>query len=196
MPKAEPDQTRFRVADLPDRRETRFEVVPTADQRAKIAERLKILDIRKLRFAGSLRPEGSRGWVLEADLGATVVQSCVVTLDPVTTRVEETALRRYTPDIEAAEAEARAQADADGVPMPEDDSLEPLPQVIDVAEVMEEALALALPLYPRADGAAMGGATFAEPGTKPLEDEDVKPFAGLASLRDKLAGDSEDPEDK
>ena len=188
MPKAEPDQTRFRVADLPDRRETRFEVVPTADQRAEIAERLKILDIRKLRFAGSLRPEGSRGWVLEADLGATVVQSCVVTLDPVTTRVEETALRRYTPDIEAAEAEARAQADADGVPMPDDDSLE--------AEVMEEALALALPLYPRADGAAMGGATFAEPGTKPLEDEDVKPFAGLASLRDKLAGDSEDPEDK
>ena len=44
--------------------------------------------------------------MLEADLGATVVQSCVVTLDPVTTRVEETALRRYTPDIEAAEAEA------------------------------------------------------------------------------------------
>ncbi|HHI70111.1 MAG TPA: DUF177 domain-containing protein, partial [Rhodobacteraceae bacterium] len=28
--------------------------------------------------------------------------------------------------------------------------------------------------------------TFSEPGTEPMKDEDLRPFAGLASLRDKL----------
>ena len=50
------------------------------------------------------------------------------------------------------------------------------------------ALALALPLYPRAPGAELGQAVFAEPGTAPLKDEDLRPFAGLAGLKAKLEG--------
>jgi hypothetical protein len=44
--------------------------------------------VRKLRFIGTLEPEGAQDWRLTADLGATVVQPCVVTLAPVTTRLE------------------------------------------------------------------------------------------------------------
>ena len=51
-----------------------------------------------------------------------------------------------------------------------------------------EALALALDPYPRAEGAALGDARFAPPGTQPLDEEALKPFAGLAELREKLAG--------
>jgi uncharacterized metal-binding protein YceD (DUF177 family) len=65
--------------------------------------------------------------------------------------------------------------------------------VIDVAALGIEALALALPLYPRAPGAAFGEAVFAAPGVAPLTSESLRPFAGLASLAEKLKK-PEDPE--
>ena len=155
---------------------------PDAADRAAIAEELGIVAVRKLRFAGLVRPEGSRDWRLEAVLGATVVQTCVVTLDPVTTRIDEPVLRRYltqVPDPEPGEVE-----------MPEDDSVEPLPATLDLRAVMIEALSLALPPYPRADGVEPVDLAVTEPGKTPLTDDDVKPFAGLSALRDKLGDGS------
>lgn len=192
MVDAKPPRHLFRIADLNDRSGVEFDLRP--EDCTEIAQRLGLIDLRKLRFQGHLRPEGSRGWRLEAHLGATVVQPCVATLAPVTTRLEEKVLRRYSPDFDAAQAMAATQADGDGAPIPEDETLEPLPAAVDVAEVMEEALTLTLPLYPRASGADAGPTRFAEPGVTPLGDEDMKPFAGLANLRDKLAssGDKDD----
>ena len=47
-------------------------------------------------------------------------------------------------------------------------------------------LLLALPLYPRSENAELGEAVFTEDGVAPLKDEDTKPFAGLAALRDRF----------
>ena len=171
-------RSQLRLADLATRRATSFELVPTADERRAVAEALGIIGVKKLRFSGQLEPMGQTDWRLQAELGATVVQSCVVTLDPVTTRIDEPVMRNYLanlPEPEAAEAE-----------MPEDDTNDPLPAVIDLAQVMIEALALALPLYPRAEGADLGDAVFTEPGAAPMTDDDAKPFAGLGALRESL----------
>ncbi|MGE4328055.1 MAG: DUF177 domain-containing protein, partial [Pseudodonghicola sp.] len=70
------------------------------------------------------------------------------------------------------------------VEMPEDDTVEPLGTVIDPEAVMIEALELALPLYPRSESAELGEAVFTEPGKQAMRDEDTRPFAALASLRD------------
>ena len=51
---------------------------------------------------------------------------------------------------------------------------------------LTEALALALPLYPRAAGAALGQTVYTEKGVTPLTDEAARPFAGLGALRDSL----------
>lgn len=171
-------RSQLRLADLATRRATAFTLEPSADERRAVAEALGITGVKKLRFAGQLEPVGRHDWRLQADLGATVVQDCVVTLDPVSTRIDETVTRSYLADLpepEAGETE-----------MPEDDTADPLPAVIDLVEVMIEALALALPLYPRAPGADLGDAVFAEPGIAPMTDEDAKPFAGLGSLRDAM----------
>ncbi|WP_425100637.1 YceD family protein [Tropicibacter sp. S64] len=173
---------RLRVADLPQRRETAFLIEPGAASREAIAGELGAEALRKLRFEGSLAPRGKSGWELKATLGATAVQSCIVTLEPVTTRIDTTVLRRFVPEEHLGTPEV-AGAETE---MPEDDSLEPLGDVIDLEAVMIEALSLALPSYPRADGAALDEAVFAEDGTEPLRDADLKPFAGLAALRDKL----------
>lgn len=171
-------KSHLRLADLATRKPTDFELVPTADERKAIAAELGILGVRKLRFAGALTPQGRQDWTLTADLGATVVQACVVTLEPVTTRIDEKLTRSYVadmPEIEAAEVE-----------MPVEDTVEELPETLDLAQVMIEALALELPLYPRAEGAELPDAVFTQPGRAPMTDDDAKPFAGLGALRDRL----------
>ncbi len=154
---------------------------PAAPAREAFARALDISAVKKLRLVGTLTPVGKGDWTLSATLGATVVQPCVVTLDPVSTRIDETLTRHYLADWEEPEG--------DEVEMPEDDSAEPLPAEIDLVQVCLEALALALPTFPRAAGAELGDANFTAPGVAPLTDGDAKPFAGLAALRETLKKD-------
>lgn len=167
----------LRVADLPAARPTPFRLEPDAEARAVIARDLGLVSLRKMRLEGEMRPTGAGDWTLDAHLGASAVQSCVVTLEPVTTRVEEPVRRVY--------AAHHAEPEAAEVEMP-DDEREPLPAAVDLLALASEALALALPEFPRAADAELGEAVFADPGVEPLTDEAARPFAGL---RDKLARD-------
>lgn len=170
----------LRVAALSNRKPVRFDLKPDEATREAMAATLDITAVPAFRFKGELRPVGRQDFVLEGELEATVEQPCSVTLVPVITKLKETVLRRYDADF--------AFPEGDEVEMPEDDSVEPLPDVIDVGVVATEALALALPLYPRAEGAELGEAVFTAPGEAPLRDGDLKPFAGLAALKDRLGG--------
>ena len=171
----------LRLADLPQRREAEFTLAPAPDERAAVAEALGILGARKLTFAGRLIPEGRSDWRLEGRLGATVVQECVATLAPVTTRIDEEVVRRY---VAALPIPGPGE-----VEMPEDDTVEALPAALDVAEVMVEALSLALPPFPRAPDAPPADAEARPSGAPPIEDSPrEKPFAGLAALRDRMTG--------
>ena len=49
-----------------------------------------------------------------------------------------------------------------------------------------EAISIILNDFPRKDGIVIDPVLSAPKGVKPLTDDAVKPFAGLASLRDKL----------
>lgn len=173
-----------RLSDLPSRKRTHIQIEPDAAARADLAQALDVLTIRKLRLDGDLIPMGKTDWRLEGTLGATVQQACVVTLEPVTTRIDENILRTYSAHYE----------DPDGaeVEMPEDDTTEPLPETLNLIEVMAEALALSLPPFPRKDGAEVGVVNYTEPGKAAMTDEDARPFAGLAALRDSLETKDED----
>ena len=175
----------FRVSDLPSRRETAFDLQPDAEARAAIAAQLGLSALKKLRFTGHIAPFGARGWSLVGTLGATVVQPCVVTLEPVSTRIDEPVERRYLPAelLEVADPGSETE-------MPEDTSTDPLGPILSAHDVMIESLLLALPEYPRSQNAELGDAVFAEDGVTPLRDEDTKPFAGLAALRDRLEDDT------
>jgi len=188
MPRRDPAAP---VPDIPDtpyarpvrpdglgRRTVAFDHRPDAQESAAIAAAIGAERLRKVQFAGTLRPVGKADWLLEATLGATVVQPCVATLAPVTTRIDRAVTRRYTPDPpmpEGPEAE-----------MPEDDTVDPLGDVIDPGAVMVEELTLALPDFPRAGGAEIGEVTADPPGAAPIDPARENPFAGLAALRDSL----------
>lgn len=170
----------LRVASLPNRKPTRFDLQPDAATRARIAASLGITALPAFRFKGELRPAGRNDFTLEAEMQATVEQPCSISLVPVVTALRDSVKRHYDADF--------TYPDAEEVEMPDDDTTEPLPEVIDLGSVAIEALALALPLYPRAPGVELGEAVFAAPGDAPLRDGDLKPFAGLAALKSRLTG--------
>lgn len=179
MSNREPQSSVIRFAELTGARIHKFEIIPDADARAALAQEFGINGIKKLRFTGEIAPLGKKDWQLAAALGATIVQSCIVTLDPVTTRVDEKILRTYLETLPEL-------PDGEEVEMLEDENQELLPETLDINAVMAEALALHIPLYPRAEGAALGSQTFSEPGVEALDDEKVKPFASLAALKAKM----------
>ncbi|MFN4100050.1 MAG: YceD family protein [Pararhodobacter sp.] len=161
----------LRVSDLSTRGGMRFHLAPSPEVRAGLAGELGALKIRKLDFRGTLTAEGRHDWRLEGMLGATAIQECVVTGEPVTTRIDTTIIRRFLRDMpEPAEPEAE---------IPDDDTLEPLGASIDPGAVMTEALALALPDYPRAPGAELPESATDDTGP----DERPNPFAALAALK-------------
>ena len=174
---------RLRLADLTTRAE--FELVPDATARQALAEALGLIALKKLRFAGVLSPDGERDWRLDGMLGATVTQVCVATLAPVTTRIDEPVLRRYM-------AAALPSPDGEETEMPEDDTIEPIPVEVDLSQLMAEALALALPAWPRAAEADPVELRVAAPGIAPMSDNDAKPFLSLKTLKDRLSEDGSD----
>ena len=186
MSKTPPSRAALRVSDMAQNAATPFLVQPGPDVLTAIAGTLDLTRLRKLRFEGTVRGHGARDWLLAGTLGATVTQPCGVTLAPVTTRLDVPVRRLYLRDYGSYE-----NIDAPEVEMPEDDEIEPLGSWIDPEAVMIEALSLALPLYPRAPDVDLGETVLTEPGVAPLTKQAMKPFAGLAALKDQLKDDKD-----
>jgi uncharacterized metal-binding protein YceD (DUF177 family) len=165
----------IRMADVTGRRARDFDLRPDAAQLALMAPLLEVTRLADVALTGRLVPQGKADVSLQARLVAVVEQPCVVTLAPVVSRIDVAVARTYVAGM--------AEPTEDEMEMPADDTLEPLPQVLDLGAVLIEALALALPDYPRAEGAEMGEAVFAAPGVAALRTEDIRPFAALAALK-------------
>lgn len=163
-----------RVADLATRKPNRFKISLDQAVRAQIASWAEVDEVRMLNFEGEIVAKGRSEWVLTAKLTARVKQACVITAEPVITEIREDVTRRYRDDI--------VEPTGEEAEMPDDDTLEALGAVIDLGHVALEALELAIPLYPRAKGAELGAVTADPDGADPIEDEVIKPFAGLADL--------------
>lgn len=176
----------LRVAELNERKANRFELTLTDVQCDTISQELGLLSLKKTRFKGQLVAKGRQDWQLTADLGATVQQSCVVTLKPVSTRIDTVVKRRFVPEEDIHQIDDEETAEVEINP---DESLDPLLNEIDLMAIFVESLALELPTYPKVDGASLETTAFTEPGKAALSDDDVKPFAGLAALRDKMQKD-------
>ena len=157
-----------------------FDLTLSERDLSDISAQLDLLSLRKIKFSGSILPIGKGDWKLTGQLGATVEQACSLTLAPVRSRIDTPVVRNFRKSpITLSHSGPEHE-------IPEDDSEEQLEDVIDLARVFSEALSLALPDYPRAEGAELKTAEFAPPGVTPLTDEAVRPFSVLAGLKDKL----------
>lgn len=142
-------------------REERIEA--TAAECAALAARFGIPAVERLRAALRLVADEDGSVVAAGALEASVVQICVVTLEPVGQAVSEAFRWRFLP------------AGADPQDGPEDDADEiPTTGIADLGEALAEQLSLALDPYPRAPGAVLPEVDAAAP---------TGPFAQLLPLR-------------
>lgn len=167
------------------------EVDVSADraERAALARRFDLVEVRSLRGRGRLERHVEpaelvlRGW-LEAD----VVQSCIVSLEPVPARLCQPVERRYRPEGTRRAGPGRFQPI--GVVELEDDEAEVEPladREIDLGEAFAEELGLALDPYPRAADVAAIEATALGPHVRLGPAEPDRPFAALRQLQEKRA---------
>ncbi len=158
---------------LMKRGEWAFDIAPDAAMRARIAAAYDLLRLPALRLVGTIRRGAGEDWLLEGRLVARVVQPCGISLEEVETRIEEPVHRIFRPGHDLRKAPPGETE------MPEAESdVEPLGGVIDLGAVLLEALDLALPAFPRAEGATLERREAA-PATGR---GGTSPFAALAGL--------------
>ena len=149
-------------------------VEAAADERRRLAARFGLQDVVSLRGELSLEQDDDDLFRLRGRLVADVIQTCVVSLEPIRTHVDESFERSYS-------AAAKADATAEPIDAEGDDPPDPMIEgKIDVGEALAEELGLALDPYPRLPGATLKMAT---PGDTPRG-----PFDRLRELRVPSAG--------
>jgi uncharacterized metal-binding protein YceD (DUF177 family) len=175
----DPSAHLLRIADLKQSGKTAFDITFSSDELQSARDELDLVKMTKMRFRGTIAPSGTSDWELTAEVGASVVQSCVVTLAPVKTRIDEPVYRLYRKDMPEFEEGSVNEMELE-------DYEEPLGTEFDLFAIAKEAVSLALPPYPKAAGAKLESGQFAEEGVTPMTDDDAKPFASLAALKDNL----------
>ena len=155
----------------------RLELVADEAERAAIAKRLGLASIDRLDAHVTLSKTGE---ILRASgrLAASLVQSCVVTSEPVPAHVDEPFELVFTPEPAASGPDEEielGESDCDVVFY--DGAL------IDLGTAIADTLALSLDPYPRS---AAADAALKEAGV--LTEEQARPFAALTKL--KSGGDS------
>ncbi len=180
-PEPQPEFSRLVPVDRLGEAEITEEISAGPGERAALARRFGLLSLDRLSATLRLERAGARNLVrIAGRLAAEVTQACVVTLEPVSARLEKDFTLLY--DLDATAARGEAEGAREGVVEPEaEEPPEPVgPHGIDLGEAVAQQLAIALDPYPRAPGAALpeepragaGGARAAE-----------GPFAALESLK-------------
>ncbi len=157
------------VARIPPKGiEEKLEAKPS--ERAALAKRFGLVDLPSLKAQLTLVPGGQQTIEVTGSIEAEVLQSCVVTLEPIKSRLEIEVDTVFIPaetvpesgDVsQEAELDEELEYFADGK--------------IDIGEQVAQQLGVGIDPYPRKKGVTLGVAEF---GKKP---EKTKPFAKLAT---------------
>lgn len=144
----------------------RQQIEATPSECEKLSGRFELLALDRLNAAVELRRQSDDLIVLEAAFEAEFVQSCVVTLEPVSGAISDRFRLVYGP--------AQTRCPEMGS-QPDEAAFEPLnDNVIDIGEAVAQELSLALPVFPRHPDAKVDDDTAVE--------SPDKPFASLARL--------------
>ncbi|MCW2284889.1 uncharacterized metal-binding protein YceD (DUF177 family) [Rhodoblastus acidophilus] len=159
----------------------RFSATPEECQ--KLAELDELVGLRDLTVEAQLIRRGREGLFARGRVTAVVTQTCVVTLDPFETQVDEPFEIAFAPEAEAKAAYERAMAEleaaTDKARLLAEQADPPDPIIdgkVDLGALACEFLALGLDPYPRKPGVAFDGH---------VEDDEPapSPFAALSKIK-------------
>lgn len=162
------------IEDIPETG-LHIEAQAPAEVRAQLVKLANLRDLPQLSAVFDLSRRGA-GVHVAGRVKATVGQTCVVTLDPVESELDEPINLVFTPPHDSA----AKGSDADYGPADEEPP-EPLVEgKVDLGTIATEFLLLGIDPYPR-----KAGAEFAAVRT---DDDSAKPFAALEALKKQLGG--------
>jgi len=165
----------IRIDQLPSKL-SRHRLEANPEELIALAARFGILSLDSLTAEIEINPPTRRGLVrLKGHLHARVVQTCVVTLEPLPAAVEAPFALTFGPPPEDEDDEIDLIWDGEDPPDQIEDGR------IDLGEVVAEHLALSLDPFPRAPGATFEPPPDADEAPAPK----ASPFSALAALRQK-----------
>jgi uncharacterized metal-binding protein YceD (DUF177 family) len=146
------------------------------DERNALAEAFGFVEIVALTAEIVLSRDSNHEICLEGRLTAEVIQTCVVSLEPVRQNIDEPIQARFVEEESAAKRPSPID-----LPLTEDDPPDIVSgPVLDLGPIVIEHFLLAVDPYPRAPGAEAPGNPAAA-----IPDEVESPFAVLASLAER-----------
>ena len=156
------------VADIP---ETGRHLEMTADAHARmaIAKVAGVLAVSNLQAEFELARHGRAGVRVVGNVSATVEQQCVLTLEPMESKIEETIDLVFAPTLTEGEEHDEGERVSEAPEILRDGA-------VDLGAVATEFLLLGIDPYPRKPGAI-----FDAPKQK--ENPASRPFAALAALK-------------
>lgn len=159
----------FAVADIPEAGR-RVDLVADGKAREAIAKIANLDALPRLQADFDLTRQGSGGVHVSGRVAATVVQTCVVTLEPVESLIDEAVDLTFQPESALGGAASGFHAvDAEDPPETLRDGM------VDLGAVATEFLFLGIDPYPRKPGVAFDAPTTGDPAGHP--------FAALAVLK-------------
>jgi uncharacterized metal-binding protein YceD (DUF177 family) len=147
-----------------------------ADQRIReaMAEIAGLRDISWARASFDLAPKSGGRVHVTGRVSARIGQTCVVTLDPIESEIDEEVDLMFVPPEQIAQHATPADSGAEG---DDSDAPEPIENgIIDLGRLASDALYLAIDPYPRKEGAVF------ESQVADADPED-HPFAALKALQ-------------
>jgi uncharacterized metal-binding protein YceD (DUF177 family) len=162
------------IYDLTDVSDAGAEIVVAANagQRAKLAEWAGVDAVERFEGTVTLKRLSGTRFAYEALLDADVVQSCVVTLEPVRAQIERTVSRV----LQLARKDTARKRDQEVIDLGGAEEVEEIESPFyDLAGPLLEEFVLAINPYPRAAGVA-----FQSPA---VEERTESPFAVLRGLK-------------
>jgi uncharacterized metal-binding protein YceD (DUF177 family) len=146
-----------------------YEIAASDEERAALARRFSLLALQHLAAKIDITRVPGGFYRLAAELEAAPVQACVVTLEPISSRISERFSLLYGPLDEAEEVILDGAAE----------TVEALDDgIIDLGEAVAQQLSLALDPFPHAPDADVQNQE-----TSAGEPSRTSPFAALAQLR-------------
>lgn len=179
------------VANLPVKG-IKDSLVFTGSQLVELAAEHDLLAVNDFAFHYQILRWKVSGVRLKAKLQASIIQECVLSLAPVPYQIDEDIElffvvdgdNIYKPFIQDETKEIFLDISSDDIPEIYDG------HNLEIGKIAEEFFELAIPIYPKAEGAELAGGSWQTPKSgKVVADSNVipHPFAGLAKLKDKFS---------
>ncbi len=166
--------SRIVARDRLDEGESALEIAADETERAALAQRFGLLSLDSLEARLRLRrARGSPLIEVTGHMTADLVQACVVSLEPVPERVEESFRVLFTLEPGPLEETAEVFVDVEDEEVPEPVG----PAGIDLGEAVAQQLSLAMNPYPRAEGVSLERAEWG------VDSGPQSPFAVLERLK-------------